>query len=67
MNMARGIDRLLDEVDWRQIEDPADENDGPYATHEGELTIAGMTFKVYVLNDGSRVFDADELAKALGA
>lgn len=37
-----------------------------YATHEGQLEIFGSTIRCYQLNDGQRVFDADDLARIVG-
>ncbi len=32
-----------------------------YATHAGEITIADIKLRVYVLNTGERIFNADDL------
>ncbi len=37
-----------------------------YATHSGVLEIGGVALKCYRLNDGSAVFDADDLARFFG-
>lgn len=34
----------------------------PTATHEGKLTIAGITLHVYRLDDGRALIDADDMA-----
>ena len=64
------IERLLDqEVQWEEISlsgctfvnDP----DVLYATHQGTLEIGAAKLRVYQLNDGQRVFDADDVAAFL--
>jgi hypothetical protein len=61
------IDRALDAVEWvgvRENEGPS-EDGGLYATHEGVLRLGMATFRVYQLNDGTRVFDAADLEEFL--
>jgi hypothetical protein len=33
----------------------------PTATHEGELTIGGITMRIYNLDNGKRVVDANDM------
>ncbi len=61
MSGAPAIERLLDGVDWTDLPEPEDK-DGLYAVREGMVEIGAARFKVYVLNDGQRVFDADSVA-----
>lgn len=35
----------------------------PYVTHEGELDIAGIKLRVYLLSDGRRVTKKEDLAR----
>jgi hypothetical protein len=39
--------------------------DGLYATHDGYLTVGEMRLHCYQLSDGSRVIDADDVARVL--
>ena len=68
--MSKPIERLLDQkVQWEEIPlegcSFAGEPGVLYATHSGTLEIGAARFRVYQLNDGRRVFDADDVA-ALG-
>ena len=58
------IDILLDKIDWQPLpkQDCADSNK-PYATHEGVLHIGAISLRVYVLNDGRRIINAEDLTK----
>lgn len=59
------IDLLLDQVDWQLVQN--DETpEGLYATHQGVLKIGDLEFRVYVLSDGNRVIDAEDMNKYLG-
>jgi hypothetical protein len=59
----RPIDILLDQVDYKPIPGmmPPKSKNIPYATHEGILKIGDIEIKVYVLNDGRRVIDAETI------
>lgn len=63
--MNSPIEKLLDqEVEWEKI-DPkgfVGEEGTLYATHQGVLEIGAAKLRVYQLNDGQRVFDADDVA-----
>ena len=54
------IDTLFDGVKWVPT-GLTSTGDELVATHEGVLTIMGWDFRVYQLNDGQRVFDADDI------
>lgn len=55
------IDVMLDSVVWTGCES-LDRHDGlPYPTHEGVLDIAGAKIRVYQLNTGVRICDADDI------
>lgn len=67
------VERALDLVAWEELPLPGDGNaatpprDGiPYATHTGELTLAGVTIRAFRLSDGRRIFDKGDLERALG-
>lgn len=65
VKMNSPIDKLLDTVDWRPITyDEIPEE--IYATHEGVLMVGDVTFRVYVLSDGRRVVDSDDIHKFFG-
>jgi hypothetical protein len=56
------IEALLgQEVEWTELPEP-EKKDGLYAVQEGTLEIGAARFRAYVLNDGQRVFDADDVA-----
>lgn len=55
----RPIKMLLDGIMWKALPGVH------YATHEGELHIEGFTLKVYQLNTGQRVIDANDFTSFL--
>lgn len=55
------INNLLDRIDWRPTGLPSTVDGSLYATHTGELEIAGFRFRCCQLSDGSRVLDADDV------
>lgn len=63
MNVA--FDALLDGAEWKALDLKGarftDEPDALYATHEATLEIGDSTLRCYQLNDGQRVFDADDV------
>lgn len=62
MESAAAMDELLDLVDWQPTgEVPG--GDELYCTHSGVLKMAGVELRVYQLNDGQRVFDADDVIR----
>lgn len=64
----RGVDRIFDGVVFEPIADAVGTDDGvPFATHQGMLKLGAMDLRVYQLNTGVRVVDADDLAAFLGA
>ncbi len=69
--MKTPVDVMLDAIEWQEISpdgEPArPENDGiPIATHQGELDFLGMKIKVFQLEDGRRLLDADDVHRLLG-
>jgi hypothetical protein len=69
MSQDSPIDRLLDQVVWEPIPAYDDHDDTiPYATHSGVLTIPGVgTLRVYQLNTGKRVINAQDLNAFFGS
>jgi hypothetical protein len=61
--MATPIETLLEQVDWDEVnmDKKANPNNLPFATHKGVLEIAGISLRCYRLNDGSAIFDADDI------
>lgn len=54
-------------VDWQPVE--VDRGDGaiPWVTHVGSIDIGdGDRLRCYQLNDGRRIFDADDVGRFLG-
>lgn len=64
------IDTMLAGVDWKPTGNVRGPDDLPVATHEGVLAFGGIELRVYQLDDGRRVFNADDvkfmLSPALG-
>lgn len=66
--MKSPIEKLLDQVTWREVHVPQDHIvDGlPYATHEGMLKIPGVgEFRVHQLSNGERVIQAEDIERWL--
>ena len=58
------IDMLLDGAQWKPTGITESGEDGlPYATHEAVIDLCGVTMRCYQLNDGRRIFHADDVAK----
>jgi hypothetical protein len=61
------IGRLLDAVQWTPLPPPNDDSE-THATHTGLLHITGIgPLRVYRLNTGERVIDADDLCTVFAA
>jgi hypothetical protein len=60
-----GLEKLFADVAWEPLSYP----DGgpkpgiPHATHEGILEFMDMKLRVFILNTGDRVVDADDMLK----
>lgn len=68
--MNTPIEKLMDELKWTKIK--LDKSAGfkrglPVATHEAVLKIGDATIKCYLLDDGQRVLDADDVIRFFGA
>jgi hypothetical protein len=58
------IEMMLDGATWTPIEDnTSGDDDLPFATHSGVLTIGEFTLRCYQLNTGQRVFDIEDVKK----
>ena len=67
--MSTKMDHLLDGIDWQELPKPSEYDlygDEVYATHQGVLTIGDVTLRCYILNDGTRLIDADDVHRILG-
>lgn len=59
-------DELIDTIEWTPMPPHATDvpDDGiPWATHEGVLHIGNAQLKAYMLSNGQRVFDADDVQR----
>lgn len=57
---------FLDDVEWKPTGMTGDGSALPYATHKGVIVIDGKRLKVYQLNTGQRIIDADDFEKFFG-
>jgi hypothetical protein len=58
------VDKLFDHVDWQPVNQNIQAKPNElYATHQGTLRVYDFTFRVYQLNDGTRVIDAQDIEK----
>ncbi len=56
------MNRLLDQVEYKEVPRAENqENDLPYVTHEGKLTLFGKELTVYVLSNGQRIIPEESL------
>jgi len=63
--LSAPVERLLEQdVLWTDLPKPQSK-DGLYAVREGVLEIGVARVRVYLLNNGERVFDADDVAAFL--
>ena len=65
--MKTPIDRILDDVDWKENVPPDHQSDIPWATHSGVLIIGDIWIRVHQLSNGTRVIDAEDLERLFGA
>lgn len=64
--MNSPIEQLLDGIQYEDIEKGENISDGTlYAIKKGTLDIEGFSLTVYVLNDGRRIIDANDLENFL--
>ena len=56
------FDKMLDGLDWREWPSANGESCGlPLVTHKGILKIGDKGLTCYRLNDGRKIFDADDV------
>lgn len=55
----------MDDVKWEPTNQTAPEDGSRYATHSGVWSFMGATLRVYQLNTGERVIDADDLEREI--
>ncbi|MEG1402371.1 hypothetical protein [Bacteroides sp.] len=64
--MTAPIEALLDSIQYEDIEKGESVTDGTlYAVKKGILDIEGYKLTVYVLNNGQRIFDANDFENFL--
>lgn len=65
MNTTRTpMEIMLDRIAWEEVPEPADDSDGiPYATHKGVLRLGDVELRCYVLSNGKRVFNGDDIER----
>lgn len=59
-------DKLMDMVEWKEIPHGERVDGVPVATHEGLLRIGACELRVFQLDDGRRIIDADDVAEFFG-
>lgn len=60
------LDQLLTRVKMRPIDTISSTDDTPHPTHEGWHNFGPFSLRAYRLSNGSRVWDAEDLAKLMG-
>lgn len=61
------MDALMAAVEWEVVDGAKTNDDGiPYATHSGVLNIMGQSLRVYRLNTGQAIINADDLDAFFG-
>ena len=64
--MKTPIDLWMDKVEWNETSAEPNSEGQPYATHSGILEIAGNTLRVYRLNTGENIINAEDINKFFG-
>jgi len=65
--LSSPVDTLLDEVEWEAVSlPPAPYGPLPYVTHKGELHLGDLSLRCFILSDGQRIFDADDIEHLFG-
>ncbi len=68
------FDIMLDKADWQELPRPIvqaeleSELEGgvPFATHQGTITVADKTLRVFQLSNGQRIIEANDMAAFFG-
>lgn len=56
------VDEMIDQIAVKEMPKPANIQDGElYATHEGIMQIGDKSLRVYILSDGKRIIDAEDV------
>jgi hypothetical protein len=53
------IDTLMNGLSWSPTNMKPDNNELPFATHEGVLEVAGLKLRCYRLNTGEAIINSD--------
>lgn len=66
--MKKPFDSFLNAVEWEEIETPPNDYECglPRATHRGVLKIGEFELRCYQLDNGQRIFDAEDVAEFFG-
>lgn len=64
--MPTPIDAMLSTIEWQATNATPPADGSLFATHEGTLDIGGFVFRCYQLNDGRRVFNAEDIDRFFG-
>lgn len=66
MSDLSAIEAMLERnVQWTELPEP-ENKEGLYAVKEGVLELGALRLRAYVLNNGERVFDADDVGRFWG-
>jgi hypothetical protein len=66
--MTTPIEKAMDAIEWApvKLEFFDSDNELPYVTHSGVLSIGGFKIRVHQLSNGMRVIEEGDLAELLG-
>lgn len=60
-------DVITDAIEWQDVDPPDDvSGDTPYTVKRGVLRIDESELRCYVLSDGQRMFNAEDVAQFFG-
>lgn len=60
------VEIMVDNVAVHKVPKPPNLKEGDlYATHEGVLDLGGFKMKCFILNNGQRILDAEDVEKFL--
>jgi hypothetical protein len=60
------MEQMLQQVGWTATSQTSSQGDLPYATHHGVMDLFGHKLRVYRLNDGRAIINAEDLHKFFG-
>jgi len=66
--MATPVEIMMNGVDWEEVSDmtPGFHDGLPYVTHQGVLQIGDFSLRCYQLDDGRRIFAAEDIEQLFG-